>query len=191
MNTEIRFLAQHLLHAGLSPLSERDRRVIQRVARRVHTARDLNRVFEERSTLGQRLADRVAAIGGSWGFIAGFGAFLAVWALLNGALLAGWAFDPYPFVFLNLLLSMLAALQAPIIMMSQNRQAAKDRLAAALDYEVNVKAETAIAELHDKVDRLQGQIDRLVALEIARLEAEDDGDGARIVPLAGRRAAAA
>ena len=192
MNTEIRFLAQHLLHAGLTPLSERDRRVIARVARRVHTARDLNRVFEERSTFGQRLADRVAAVGGSWGFIAGFGAFLAVWALLNGVALAGWAFDPYPFVFLNLLLSMLAALQAPIIMMSQNRQAAKDRLAAALDYEVNVKAETAIAELHDKVDRLQGQIDRLVTLGLARLEAEEaEGEASRVVALAGRRAAAA
>ena len=163
MRTEIRFLAQHLLHAGLSPLSERDRRVIARVARRVHTARDVNRVFEERSTLGQRLADRVATVGGSWGFIVGFGVFLAAWAVLNCVVLAANAFDPYPFVFLNLLLSMLAALQAPIIMMSQNRQAAKDRLAAALDYEVNVKAETAIAELHDKVDRLQDALDRLLA----------------------------
>ncbi|MEK0084748.1 DUF1003 domain-containing protein [Benzoatithermus flavus] len=190
MNTEIRFLAQHLLHAGLDPLSERDRRVIARVARRVHTARDLNRVFEERSTLGQRLADRVAAVGGSWGFIIGFSAFLAVWALLNGVVLVGHAFDPYPFVFLNLLLSMLAALQAPIIMMSQNRQAAKDRLAAALDYEVNVKAETAIAELHDKVDRLQSQIDRLVALQTARLETDEDELG-RIVSIVDRRPVAA
>ena len=162
MNTEIRFLAQHLLHAGVAPLNERDRRVIARVARRVHTARDLNRVFEARSTLGQRLADRVATIGGSWGFIVGFGVFLAAWAVLNVVILAAHAFDPYPFVFLNLLLSMLAALQAPIIMMSQNRQAAKDRLAAALDYEVNVKSETAIAELHDKVDRLQDALDRLL-----------------------------
>ena len=172
MNTEIRFLAQHLLHAGIAPLYERDRRVIARVARRVHTARDLNRVFEARSTLGQRLADRVATVGGSWGFIVGFGVFLAAWAGLNVVVLAGHAFDPYPFVFLNLLLSMLAALQAPIIMMSQNRQAAKDRLAAALDYEVNIKAETAIAELHDKVDRLQDALDRLLA-------AGDDGDAPR------------
>src|SRR5262245_6442279 len=163
MNSEIRFLAQHLLHAGIAPLNARDRRVIARVARRVHTTRDLNRMFEERSTLGQRLADRVAAVGGSWSFIAGFGIFLVIWAVLNGLVLAGYAFDPYPFVFLNLLLSMLAALQAPIIMMSQNRQAAKDRLAAALDYEVNVKSEIAIAELHDKVDRLQDALDRLLA----------------------------
>jgi uncharacterized membrane protein len=173
MNTEIRFLAQHLLHAGVGPLAARDRRVIARVARRVHTARDLNQVFEQRSTLGQRLADRVATVGGSWSFIIGFGIFLAIWAVLNGLVLAGYAFDPYPFVFLNLLLSMLAALQAPIIMMSQNRQAAKDRLAAALDYEVNVKAETAIAELHDKVDRLQDALDRL-------LRADNDDSPARM-----------
>jgi len=154
MNSEIRFLAQHLLHAGLGPLTERDRRVIARIARRMSSAPNVNREFERSLTFGEKLADKVAAIGGSWGFIIGFCAFLAVWALGNAAVLVQNAFDPYPFIFLNLLLSMLAALQAPIIMMSQNRQAAKDRLAAALDYEVNVKAEAAIAELHDKVDRL-------------------------------------
>jgi uncharacterized membrane protein len=167
MNTEVRFLAQHLLHAGLSPLNARDRRVIARVARRVHTARNLNREFDDRLTVGQRLADRVAAVGGSWGFIVGFGLFLGAWALLNMAVLARNAFDPYPFVFLNLLLSMLAALQAPVIMMSQNRQAAKDRLAAALDYEVNLKSETEIAVLNDKMDRLQAQIEQLTAMQIA------------------------
>jgi uncharacterized membrane protein len=154
MNSEIRYLAQQLLHAGLGPLSERERRIIARVARRVHTARNLNQEFEQNLTFGERLADKVAALGGSWSFIVGFCVFLALWAVLNGVVLVRTAFDPYPFIFLNLLLSMLAALQAPVIMMSQNRQAAKDRLAAALDYEVNVKAESAIAELHDKMDRL-------------------------------------
>lgn len=168
MNNEIRYLAQHLLHAGVSPLSDRDRRVIQRVARRVHVARDLNQVFEERLTVAEKLSDRVAAVGGSWTFIVGFAVFLVAWALLNAVVLAAHAFDPYPFVFLNLLLSMLAALQAPIIMMSQNRQAAKDRLAAGLDYEVNLKAETAIADLHDKVDRLAAQLDRLVDVNARR-----------------------
>lgn len=162
MTSEVRFLAQHLLHAGLGPLTERDRRVISRIAKRVHTARNLNQVFDERLTMGEKLADRVAAVGGSWGFIIGFGVFLAGWALLNAVVLVRHAFDPYPFVFLNLLLSMLAAIQAPVIMMSQNRQAAKDRLAAALDYEVNVKAETAIAELHDKLDVLGAKLDALL-----------------------------
>ena len=138
-------------------------RVIARVAKRVHTARNVNQVFDQRLTVGQRLADQVAAVGGSWGFIVGFGVFLGVWVVLNAILLVETAFDPYPFVFLNLLLSMLAALQAPIIMMSQNRQAAKDRLAAALDYEVNVKAEISIAQLHDKIDLLQDQLRSLVS----------------------------
>jgi uncharacterized membrane protein len=158
MTSEIRYLAQQLLHAGLAPLSEREARIIARVAKRVHTARNVNREFEQRLTVGQRLADQVAAIGGSWGFILGFGVFLGLWVALNVTVLIENAFDPYPFVFLNLLLSMLAALQAPIIMMSQNRQAAKDRLAAALDYEVNVKAEISIAQLHDKIDQLQEQL---------------------------------
>jgi uncharacterized membrane protein len=158
MTSEIRYLAQQLLHAGLAPLSEREARVIARVAKRVHTARNVNREFEQRLTVGQRLADQVAAVGGSWGFIIGFGVFLGLWVALNVIVLVESAFDPYPFVFLNLLLSMLAALQAPIIMMSQNRQAAKDRLAAALDYEVNVKAEISIAQLHDKIDQLQEQL---------------------------------
>jgi uncharacterized membrane protein len=163
MTSEIRYLAQQLLHAGLAPLTERDARVIARVAKRVHTARNVNQVFDQRLTVGQRLADQVAAVGGSWGFIVGFGVFLGVWVVLNAILLVETAFDPYPFVFLNLLLSMLAALQAPIIMMSQNRQAAKDRLAAALDYEVNVKAEISIAQLHDKIDLLQDQLRSLVS----------------------------
>ena len=146
-----------------SRLSERDARVIARVAKRVHIARNVNQVFDQRLTMGQRLADQVAAVGGSWGFIAGFGVFLAAWVALNTVLLVEHSFDPYPFVSLNLLLSMLAVLQAPIIMMSQNRQAAKDRLAAALDYEVNVKAEISIAQLHDKIDHLQERLQSLLS----------------------------
>ena len=163
MNSEIRYLAQQLLHAGLGPLCERDRRVIARVAKRVHTARDVNQLFEQNLSVGDRLADKVAVVAGSWSFIVGFCSLLVAWAVLNTVVLVQSAFDPYPFVFLNLLLSMLAALQAPIIMMSQNRQAAKDRLAAALDYEVNVKAESAIAELHDKVDQLTQLVAELAA----------------------------
>ena len=122
--------------------------------RRAPQVRDVNAVFDERQTLGERLADRVAAVGGSWSFILGFSLFLVAWAVLNTVVLVRHPFDPFPFIFLNLMLSMLAALQAPIIMMSQNRQAAKDRLEARLDYETNLRAEAQIASLHDKIDLL-------------------------------------
>lgn len=126
--------------------------------RRLGVARDPHALFDARLTFGQKLADRVAAIGGSWGFIIGFGVFLAAWAVLNTVVLAKHAFDPFPFIFLNLMLSMLAALQAPIIMMSQNRQAAKDRFEARLDYETNVRAEAQIEGLHAKIDQLRADI---------------------------------
>jgi uncharacterized membrane protein len=117
--------------------------------------RDPNVIFDEHRSFGERLADRVAAIGGSWRFIIGFGVFLFAWALVNTLLLGARAFDPFPFIFLNLMLSMLAALQAPIIMMSQNRQAAKDRLEVRLDYETNIRTEALIESLHAKIDALQ------------------------------------
>ena len=148
-------------------MPDRDRRVIARVARRVHTARNVNQVFEQNLTFGQRLADKVAVVGGSWSFIIGFALFLVGWAALNAVILVENAFDPYPFIFLNLLLSMLAAVQAPVIMMSQNRQAAKDRLEAALDYEVNLKSEAEIGALHEKVDVLQTQLAQLLAIQLA------------------------
>ena len=183
MNHEIRYLAQQLLHGGLGPLSERDRRVIARVARRVHTARNVNQVFEQNLRFGDRLADKVAIVAGSWRFILGFCAFLVAWAGLNAWVLVDRAFDPYPFVFLNLLLSMLAALQAPIIMMSQNRQAAKDRLAAALDYQVNVKAESAVAELHDKVDRLTELVAELARPRPAAVVDPDETEPDEVEPI--------
>ena len=130
--------------------------------RRASSPRDPNILFAERLTVGERLADRVASVGGSWGFIVAFGVFLAGWAILNLVLLGARAFDPFPFIFLNLMLSMLAALQAPIIMMSQNRQAAKDRLEARLDYETNLRAEAQIEGLHEKIELLQAQIALLV-----------------------------
>lgn len=138
MNAAIRFLAGSF-------------RAAQR-ARDVN--RDVNEVFDARLTFGERLADRVAAIGGSWSFIIAFSLFMVAWAVLNTVVLARHAFDPFPFIFLNLVLSMLAALQAPVIMMSQNRQAAKDRLEIRLDYETNLRAEAEIANLHEKVDLL-------------------------------------
>jgi uncharacterized membrane protein len=129
--------------------------------RRVTVARDPNFIFEEGLTFGQRLADRVAAIGGSWTFILGFSGLLLAYALLNSVILASRAFDPFPYIFLNLMLSMLAAVQAPIIMMSQNRQAARDRLEARLDYEVNQKAEAQIGMMMEQIIAIRASVEQL------------------------------
>jgi uncharacterized membrane protein len=136
--------------------------------RRIGAGSDPHALFDERLTFGQKLADRVAAVGGSWGFIIGFGVFLGGWAILNTVVLAAHAFDPFPFIFLNLMLSMLAALQAPVIMMSQNRQAAKDRFEARLDYETNQRAEAQIETLHGKIDTLREELARLAAQPMGR-----------------------
>jgi uncharacterized membrane protein len=128
--------------------------------RRVTVTRDPNLLFEEGMTFGQRLADRVAAIGGSWTFIMGFSGFLIAYALLNTAILRQHAFDPFPYIFLNLMLSMLAAVQAPIIMMSQNRQAAKDRFEARLDYEINQKAEAQIGVLMAEIATVRALLEQ-------------------------------
>jgi uncharacterized membrane protein len=129
----------------------------------LRTLASRNPNVEEQDTLtfGQRLADRVAAFGGSWTFIMSFAAALVAWAALNTVILAQEAFDPFPYILLNLFLSMLAALQAPVIMMSQNRQSSKDRLKADMDYDVNLKAELEIAQLHRKVDHILERLERL------------------------------
>ncbi|GAM99827.1 acid-resistant locus arl7 [alpha proteobacterium U9-1i] len=133
-------------------------RVFYAFRKREPISRDLTHDFENRSSFGERLADRVAEVGGSWAFVSSFFAFLVVWAALNILVLPQHErFDPYPFIFLNLLLSMLAAVQAPIIMMSQNRQAVKDRIEARHDFEVNLKAELEILSLHEKLDRLHAE----------------------------------
>ena len=117
-------------------------------------SKDINDTHYENSTLGQRTADKIAAFGGSWPFIISFAIILIIWITGNTILLRSKAFDPYPFVFLNLVLSCLAAIQAPIIMMSQNRQSEKDRLTAANDYLVNLKSEIIVEDLHMKIDLL-------------------------------------
>lgn len=127
--------------------------VVRSTAERRPISEDINETFDDRQTFGERLADRVATFGGSWTFLIAFGLFLMVWTVLNLVLRRD-AFDPYPFIFLNLMLSMIAAAQAPIIMMSQNRQAQKDRLDAGNDYQVNLKAEIEIMALLEKVEHL-------------------------------------
>jgi uncharacterized membrane protein len=127
-------------------------------------------IAEERLTFGQRLSDRLADLAGSWSFIIVFGLTLGVWVLLNtAALVHHW--DAYPYILLNLFLSMLAAIQAPVIMMSQNRQEDRDRLRAEHDYEVNLKAEIEIEDLHHKIDELrQNQWQELIAIQNRQLE---------------------
>jgi uncharacterized membrane protein len=159
-NPAIHELAQRLLAMDEAKMPPTEKKLIERLAKRLAVSRDVSKELEEGRTFGQRLADQVAAVGGSWSFIIAFLAFVALWALLNVWALFAMRmqpFDPYPFIFLNLMLSLLAALQAPVIMMSQNRQAAKDRLMAANDYEVNLKAEIEIAALHEKLDAIRAQ----------------------------------
>lgn len=148
--------AQRWFGRTAESLGEAETRVLRRTAKRQTIARDLNVAFDDKQSFGDRLADQVARFGGSWTFISIFGIVLAIWTTGN-ALLGRGAFDPYPFIFLNLMLSMLAAVQAPIIMMSQNRQSAKDRMDAGHDYEVNLKSEIEIMALHDKLDQLRAE----------------------------------
>lgn len=129
---------------------------------RSRATRNPNEVIEERLTVGDRLSDKMAAFGGSWNFIFMFGVLLITWMAWNS--ITRQPFDPFPFILLNLILSSLAALQAPVIMMSQNRADAKDRIRAELDYRVNVKAETEVAELHAKLDEMRNDLMRAIDL---------------------------
>jgi uncharacterized membrane protein len=152
----VRLLAQRLLDMGYEEIPAQERRVIERVAKRLAVSRDINIEHDKSYTFGERLADKVASFGGSWIFLILFAAAIIGWVVLNSVVLAG-GFDPYPYILLNLFLSMLASVQAPIIMMSQNRLAAKDRLSAAHDYEVNLKAEIEIMALHEKLDEIRAK----------------------------------
>ncbi|WFR97010.1 DUF1003 domain-containing protein [Rhizobium tumorigenes] len=129
-----------------------EKRVLKRARERKVISTDVNAAFSANASVGERLADGIARVGGSWAFIVSFLLFLVAWTVLNTILLSSRAFDPYPFIFLNLILSMIAAIQAPIIMMSQNRQTERDRFEAAKDYEVNLKAELEVLSLHEKID---------------------------------------
>ncbi len=163
MKHNVNELARNLLHTGFDSLSRREQDVLHAIAQHRHISRNIDNQYSSQLTFGQRLADQVAAFGGSWTFIIIFAVLLFIWIALNSYILLWWRkpFDPYPYILLNLVLSMLAAIQAPIIMMSQNRQAAKDRLDATHDYEVNLKAELEIMSLHEKMDAIMEQISRL------------------------------
>ena len=147
--------AQKLLQVELEKLPPEERLIVERFISRGRIARNVQREFDAQLTFGERLADRVATVGGSWSFIGAFVIFLIAWMVLNSVMLVNRAFDPFPYILLNLILSCIAALQAPVIMMSQNRQAEIDRMQAQNDYEVNIKAELEILQLHEKMNEMR------------------------------------
>ena len=173
MDQKLIEISEKLFRKKYELLNEREKKVADRLAARTPISRNVAKDFSEQSTFGQRVADRVTSFGGSWTFISIFGAVLFLWILLNFLLLIkmGVTFDPYPYILLNLVLSMLAAIQAPIILMSQNREADKDRLSAEHDYEVNLKAELEIMALHEKVDLLrEKQWSNLISIQQEQLK---------------------
>lgn len=141
------------LNKKIGNLTEVEKQVIQSVSKNTMISTEVEE-DEQEITFGQKLADKVAEFGGSWGFIIFFMTFLFAWILLNVFWLSHHGFDPYPFILLNLILSCIAAIQAPVIMMSQNRQEEKDRERAKKDYKINLKSELEIRELHEKIDHL-------------------------------------
>ena len=159
----LEFIDKHP-HAALDLLTVVGRRLrATNELLRTQVSRNVNVEAEERSSFAERVADRVASFGGSWTFIIIFMITMGVWVLLNSTILLRDHFDPYPYILLNLFLSMIAAIQAPIIMMSQNRQSTKDRIKADLDYQVNFKAELEVAQLHHKVDRMYERLEAHLA----------------------------
>ena len=169
-----RYVAE-LLERERGELSDLDRQVVESMAREETVARDVEATWDDKRTFGERAADVVADFGGSWNFIGLFFVVLVVWMGFNVWAVTREVFDPYPFILLNLVLSCLAAIQAPIIMMSQKRQEAKDRLRSENDYQVNLKAELEIRHLHEKMDHLiNRQWERLAEIQQIQLEIMQD-----------------
>ena len=160
-----------LLVSERGELSALEHAVVESIERHGTLAADIDSDYQDAWTLGERLADRIARFGGSWAFLICFSLFISGWIALNSLVLFWKPADPYPFILLNLLLSCLAAVQAPVIMMSQNRQEANDRLRARNDYQVNLKAELEIRHLHEKIDHLLShQWERLVEIQEVQLD---------------------
>src|SRR6266705_1588597 len=160
-----------VLEDELGELSVLDQEVIESLHQHEILASNIEEQFERKLTFGERLSDQIASFGGSWRFIILFGVVLVLWIVLNAALLLNRGFDPYPFILLNLILSCLAAMQAPIIMMSQNRAELRDRLRSENDYKINLKAELEIRHLHEKIDHLlRRQYNRLFEIQQIQIE---------------------
>jgi len=165
--------AEKLFRSKYEKLTEQEKHVAHHITERTPISTNVFQDLSKRSTFGQKMADKVASFGGSWTFIAIFMGVMVIWIFLNSFILVKLikgSFDPYPYILLNLVLSMLAAIQAPIILMSQNRQAYKDRLSAEHDYEVNLKAELEIIGLHEKMDSLrEKQWSELISIQQEQL----------------------
>jgi uncharacterized membrane protein len=171
---------QSLLKSEKGELTSLEEEVLESLRQQEILSRNPEEELQSGLTLGQRLADRIAALGGSWTFIILFGSVLFFWIIINSAALFTQPFDPYPFFLLNLVLSSLAAIQAPVIMMSQSRQEARDRLQAMRDYQVNLKAELEIRHLHQKIDHLLShQWERLVEIQEIQMELISEVRGRR------------
>jgi len=178
-----------LLNTENDHLKKLNEIVLQSIEQEKLVLENINQPDEEQSSFGQRLADKVARFGGSWKFISWFAAILCIWIIINLVLISRDRFDPFPFILLNLVLSCLAAIQAPVIMMSQNRQEEKDRKRNEMDYVVNLKSEIEIRTLHQKVDLLmQEQFKKLIESQaeqikllqtIIRDNAKHNGDGTK------------
>jgi len=162
---------KEVLQDEIGELSVLDNEVIESLHQHEILASNIEEQFERKLTFGERLSDQIASFGGSWRFIILFGVVLVLWIVLNAALLLNRGFDPYPFILLNLILSCLAAMQAPIIMMSQNRAELRDRLRSENDYKINLKAELEIRHLHEKIDHLlRRQYNRLFEIQQIQIE---------------------
>jgi uncharacterized membrane protein len=172
-----------LIETERGELSDLEKAVVESLASHEILSMHVDQEYDSTLTFGQRLSDKIASFGGSWRFIIIFFFILVLWISVNSLILAFKPFDPYPFILLNLILSCLAAIQAPIIMMSQNRQEAKDRLRASHDYQINLKAELEIRQLHQKLDHLLSrQWERLVDIQEVQIELLNEMQGARIKP---------
>ena len=169
---------EDVLEAEKGELNQLDQAVIQSLEESQNISKNLNDVFAKDLTFGQRVADKIAEFGGSWSFITIFLSIIVVWMIVNTFILLSKAFDPYPFILLNLVLSCLAALQAPIIMMSQNRISAKDRMRDEQDYMTNLKAEIEIRHLHEKLDHfLLKEWQRLLEIQSIQTELIEELSG--------------
>ena len=162
---------QSLLKSEKGELTNLDCEVLESLRHHDLITKDIDVELEQQWTLGERLADKLAAFGGSWSFLICFGIFIVIWIIVNTVVIATRPADPYPFILLNLILSCIAAIQAPVIMMSQNRQEDKDRLRSENDYQINLKAELEIRHLHEKLDHLLShQWERLAKIQEIQLD---------------------